>query len=440
MPLRGRGGFCLANCRSPGRPHVAARLVQEGLCRSLDEAFERFLKKGRPAWVPKFKMSAADAIELIHQAGGPGGAGASGVEPHRRYHSRAWSRRAGRHRVFSHQALRRQCPNIIWKWLPGSSLLVTGGSDCHGLQQGQAAALAGVKLPDEYVEKLKAPPGKGPRRALAMKPRATPPWTLRVSRSRITFHRRFHRCSTSHTALIPTLIHGSVRQIQSRPAKNPQQAGPRNQTHRHPSPKLSGRAGRIGGRADRRRPGHGHDRPDSRRGQKILRNPGRRRLGRLCHRRARGREQPGRRNGRPNCARRRTGSTVVSIVGVNGTGKTTTAAKLAHLVQARGETALLARLRHFPRRRHRAAQALGPTAQGRGHRRRLRRRSRFGRARRRGRRPGARSPVICLLTPPAACTPSTTSCRNCRSCIASWASNCRARLTRCCWCWMPPPA
>jgi fused signal recognition particle receptor len=36
------------------------------------------------------------------------------------------------------------------------------------------------------------------------------------------------------------------------------------------------------------------------------------------------------------------GLTVVSIVGVNGTGKTTTAAKLAHLVQLRGETALLA--------------------------------------------------------------------------------------------------
>jgi fused signal recognition particle receptor len=36
------------------------------------------------------------------------------------------------------------------------------------------------------------------------------------------------------------------------------------------------------------------------------------------------------------------GPTVVSIVGVNGTGKTTTAAKLAHLVQSRGETALLA--------------------------------------------------------------------------------------------------
>ncbi len=36
------------------------------------------------------------------------------------------------------------------------------------------------------------------------------------------------------------------------------------------------------------------------------------------------------------------GPTVVSIVGVNGTGKTTAAAKLAHLVQSRGQTALLA--------------------------------------------------------------------------------------------------
>ncbi|MHB8523355.1 MAG: signal recognition particle-docking protein FtsY [Limisphaerales bacterium] len=36
------------------------------------------------------------------------------------------------------------------------------------------------------------------------------------------------------------------------------------------------------------------------------------------------------------------GVTVISIVGVNGTGKTTTAAKLAHWIQSRGETALLA--------------------------------------------------------------------------------------------------
>ncbi len=40
--------------------------------------------------------------------------------------------------------------------------------------------------------------------------------------------------------------------------------------------------------------------------------------------------------------RAESGPTVVSIVGVNGTGKTTTAAKLAHLVQGRGQSVLLA--------------------------------------------------------------------------------------------------
>jgi fused signal recognition particle receptor len=45
---------------------------------------------------------------------------------------------------------------------------------------------------------------------------------------------------------------------------------------------------------------------------------------------------------KPGLLRASDGPTVVSIVGVNGTGKTTTAAKLAHLIQARGQSALLA--------------------------------------------------------------------------------------------------
>jgi 3',5'-nucleoside bisphosphate phosphatase len=70
VPLRAETVFELANCRSPGRPHVARAMVQEGFCETLDEAFERYLKKGRPAWVPKYKISALDAMDLIHQAGG----------------------------------------------------------------------------------------------------------------------------------------------------------------------------------------------------------------------------------------------------------------------------------------------------------------------------------------------------------------------------------
>jgi len=45
---------------------------------------------------------------------------------------------------------------------------------------------------------------------------------------------------------------------------------------------------------------------------------------------------------RADLRRNPSGPTVVSIVGVNGTGKTTTAVKLAQMIQTRGETALLA--------------------------------------------------------------------------------------------------
>src|SRR5215831_10071140 len=70
IPLKAESVFALANCKSPGRPHVARALVKEKLISDLDVAFEKYLKKGRPAWAPKTKMSALEAVELIHGAGG----------------------------------------------------------------------------------------------------------------------------------------------------------------------------------------------------------------------------------------------------------------------------------------------------------------------------------------------------------------------------------
>src|SRR5438552_9776116 len=154
VPLTAEAVFALANCRSPGRPHVARALVQAGLCSSLDEAFERFLKKNRPAWVPKFKMYAAEAIELIHDAGGvavmahpglnhadetiPGmvEAGLDGLECFHTKHSTATAAHYLELAVRFH-------------------LLVTGGSDCHGLNKGKPL-IGTVKIPYQHVEKLKA--------------------------------------------------------------------------------------------------------------------------------------------------------------------------------------------------------------------------------------------------------------------------------------------
>jgi predicted metal-dependent phosphoesterase TrpH len=66
-PLISRG---LHEGQSVGRPHVAAALIAHGHVRTWDEAFDRFLEKGRPAFVPRRGASAAEVIRVIHDAGG----------------------------------------------------------------------------------------------------------------------------------------------------------------------------------------------------------------------------------------------------------------------------------------------------------------------------------------------------------------------------------
>lgn len=153
IPLEAEAVFKLANCRSPGRPHVGRALVEAGLCASHEEAFERFLKRNRPAWVPKFRMSALETIQLIQQAGGvavlahPGlnrsddllpplvEAGLDGLECYHSRHSPAVSE----HYV---QLAERY------------ELIITGGSDCHGFNKGRPL-IGTIKLPYCHVEEMR---------------------------------------------------------------------------------------------------------------------------------------------------------------------------------------------------------------------------------------------------------------------------------------------
>ena len=151
--LEAESVFRIASCRSPGRPHVGRALVEAGICRTLDEAFERFLKKNRPGWVPKFRISAPDAIQLIHQSGGvavmahPGlnrsddmipelvEAGMDGIECFHTKHSTA---------VSEHYLMIAEQKN----------LLITGGSDCHGMNKGKPL-IGSIRLPYSNVQKLR---------------------------------------------------------------------------------------------------------------------------------------------------------------------------------------------------------------------------------------------------------------------------------------------
>jgi predicted metal-dependent phosphoesterase TrpH len=152
-PISPETVYGIANCNSPGRPHVARALIEHGYCRTLEQAFEKFLKKGRPAWVPKAKISTRDAIKLLHRAGGVAvlahpvlnrcdevipklaAFGMDGIEC---YHTR-------------------HAPGVVNHYMGMAhelGLLVTGGSDCHGRNKGDPL-IGTVKLPYQHIEVLK---------------------------------------------------------------------------------------------------------------------------------------------------------------------------------------------------------------------------------------------------------------------------------------------
>jgi hypothetical protein len=54
----------------PGRPHVANLMLRKGHVATLQEAFDRYLGKGAPAYVEKKKLSPVEAMQLIANSGG----------------------------------------------------------------------------------------------------------------------------------------------------------------------------------------------------------------------------------------------------------------------------------------------------------------------------------------------------------------------------------
>ncbi|WP_310529158.1 PHP domain-containing protein [Nocardioides sp.] len=74
-----------ADAAATGRPHVADVMIEVGIVATRDEAFERFLNPGRPAYVDRYAVPLAEAIGLVTDSGGvgviahPWGRGKSGV-------------------------------------------------------------------------------------------------------------------------------------------------------------------------------------------------------------------------------------------------------------------------------------------------------------------------------------------------------------------------
>jgi hypothetical protein len=70
LPIDVERVFALVQEGSAGRPHVARVMVERGHVKTVREAFDRYLAAGRPAHVPRKKLSPEDAVRLLRRAGG----------------------------------------------------------------------------------------------------------------------------------------------------------------------------------------------------------------------------------------------------------------------------------------------------------------------------------------------------------------------------------
>ncbi len=141
---------------APGRLHLARLMVKKKYVRNINEAFHKYLEKGRPAYFPRIKLKVEEAVSCLNQAGAvtvlahPGVTGEGlrtvsylksfGLQGIEVYHPR-------------HSLLDR----LKYRYLAQKEkLLVTGGTDYHGDESGNSAFYPGcISLPPKELSRLK---------------------------------------------------------------------------------------------------------------------------------------------------------------------------------------------------------------------------------------------------------------------------------------------
>jgi predicted metal-dependent phosphoesterase TrpH len=147
-----------------GRPHVAQVLMEKGYVRSFQEAFDRFLRKGAPAYVDKVRLKSKEAISFIREAGGvavlahPKTVTTDGSSSFEKILGELMEEGLRGIEVFypEHTPLEvAQFKAMAERY----GLLATGGTDYHGIEREALDIGVGrgeMKLPYSIVETLKA--------------------------------------------------------------------------------------------------------------------------------------------------------------------------------------------------------------------------------------------------------------------------------------------
>lgn len=136
-----------------GRLHLARIMLKNKCVKTLKEAFDKYIGDGKPCCVRHQRLDYRKAIDLIREAGGvpviahPATMGRDEYIPS--------YKRAGLRGIEAyHSKYRGSTNNKYLKLAKEHGLIVTGGSDCHGMEPGKVL-LGKIKVGYEVVTNLR---------------------------------------------------------------------------------------------------------------------------------------------------------------------------------------------------------------------------------------------------------------------------------------------
>ena len=156
MPLNWERVLVIADGGAIGRPHIARAMVEAGYVESVREAFDRFLYNGGPAYAARPRLSPEEAVELIHSAAGV----AVLAHPGLLADYAAMVERLIPAGLDGVEVVHPANPENVRLNLRGLAqqynLIMTGGTDFHGLDVKESVLLGSVTPPPGCVAALQA--------------------------------------------------------------------------------------------------------------------------------------------------------------------------------------------------------------------------------------------------------------------------------------------
>jgi len=144
----------IAGDSTVGRPHIARAMLEKGYIESFNDAFNGYIEQGGPAYVERHKITPAQAVSLVLEAGGlPVLAHPFTVEHPEKLIAELKAKGLAGIEVYynSYSAEKR---SILAQLAEKYGLIATGGSDYHGIDESTETMLGDADVPQQAAEDL----------------------------------------------------------------------------------------------------------------------------------------------------------------------------------------------------------------------------------------------------------------------------------------------